>query len=870
MRTITNMKQAIDFVKENSDIVKIISQETDLRKSTGDLYKGLCCFHDEKTPSLTVTPSKGLYHCFGCKESGDAVSFYKKKYNYSTIEAIEQIAEDYKIDIEPFKRELTPEEIYVEELKTANQKIAKALNNDLISGDTPEPLDYLMNERGITMEAIKKFDLGYCSSYSRLVEIAKGIGISREVLEDLMLTSDYNHHWDNVIVYPIYSMHNQVHGFKNRPLDKKDGMKFLGTSQDSVLHQKGQLYGINVAREGIRKNKGQVIVVEGQHDVIMPWIKGVTNVVSSEGTAFNEERLKSLIEIGVREIVIVYDGDNAGKESSARIAKSILESQVSIPLKIADMPNGADPDSLCRSGFTHVLLQKINESVYASQFMVDHIALETGTKLATQKIDFIKKAQVILKMTTGAERLLLTTYIADIIGVLPSSIDDVIREEESRGKPSILFNVDGERIILGGLIRDEMFRLDYLTQIQDSDWYLPKHAHLYELIKDMAEHNIPISTDTIKAKANNENLNLMFSGGQYIDEMVATIGEYRQLVEDFLDKAMRRKIVKEAQDLASRASNPKNRIVMTIEEHNDKVQAVVTSGSTDTSLSPTSGAKQYMDSLLNKMRNPNKIGGIELGHKFKSTTKIINGLENSKLIIISANQSVGKTTLLANILNEISVSQKQKWAHFTLEMPSEENVEKIIQLRAGVRGMDARVGNVTDDEFAKLKQATLDYHESGLIVIDDCYTLEAIVNKTRQLIRKENIVGISIDYLQLMSIEKQTRLQQYQIEGEISGSLKRDVAKGLGIPVIALSQMSRRAVDREVQKAEDGQGAYKIAQDSDIYMILQEKSQQQIDEYGIEQGNMLLNIDKNRGGTADVLIDLFFDRATQNMYEVQN
>lgn len=419
------------------------------------------------------------------------------------------------------------------------------------------------------------------------------------------------------------------------------------------------------------------------------------------------------------------------------------------------------------------------------------------------------------------------------------------------------------------MLRDEDFRADLLLEMKVDDWYVPKHGMLFGMIKEMEESGVPISIETVKATMNNKEYNQVFAEGAYIDEIFATVGDYRTIKDDLIDKAMRRKLIKQADELKRNAGNLKNRVVLVIEEHYDAVQKITDASDNDSAVDGQSGAIAFMNTLHERMKNPGKITGIDIGDGWSNVTRIINGIQKKKLITIAANQSVGKTTLLANWLNNIAITQRLPWAHFTLEMPNEEMVQKIIGIRAGVNTQKIERGNLTDEEYRRVQQAAIDYHEGGLILIDDVVTLEGIMNMTRKLIRTHGIVGISIDYIQLMMLERRHNLKKFEEEGQISGALKNDVAKALDIPVIILSQMSRRALDREIQKAEDGQGAYKIAQDSDIYMILQEKSKSEIEEYGLEHGNMRLNIDKNRGGQGDVLLDLHFMKDVQRMMEVE-
>lgn len=875
MAIIADLRSAADYIKQHVDIIAVVETGMDLAKAGSDLYKGLCCFHEEKSPSMTVTPSKGLYHCFGCKESGDAITFYRKRHNLSTAEAIHKLAEDFNVDVTQFERELTPEEKHKQALYGINAAISREFSSQLsplTSGPSNRGYEYLVG-RGIGPEVMETYGLGYCPDVSYLLGTLAKLGVSDADARELLLDTDHAAMWTDAIVYPLHDYMGRVVGFKNRPywngqtVDQQGRKlaKFLGTSSKSPLHDDGHIYGLQIARRNL--DRGRLILVEGQHDVLSGYGSDIKNVAGTDGTALNEEKLATLESIGVRELVVVYDGDSAGQEASLKIAKATAEWNTSITIKIASMPDGQDPDELLRANGKITFLRVVYESVYASQYLIDQLAASMPLVNVTQRIDFIKQVQPIISKAPRYEQVFLISYAAERVKVDDSVIEDMIRSEAARGARSVLYNIEGEKIVLGGMLRDEDFRTDVVLEMGKDDWYLPKHSTMYDMVATMHNDSVPISIETVKATMNNKGYNQVFAEGSYIDDLFATVGDHRTIKDDLIDKAMRRKLEKQADTLRRVVGDLRSRVVLAVEEHYDSVQKIVDAGNTQVISDAKTGAKTFMTTLLDRMQNPNQIVGIELD-RFKSMTSLINGIQKKKLITIAANQSVGKTTLVANMLEDICVTQRIPWAHFTLEMPNEEMTTKIVGIRSGVNPQNIERGNLTDHEYRMVQQATIDYHEGGLILIDDITTMEGIMNQTRKLIRSHGIQGISIDYIQLMSIERRGNFKKYEEEGQISGALKNDVAKGLNIPVVILSQMSRRALDRDVQKAEDGQGAYKIAQDSDIYMILQEKSESEIEEWGIEKGNMILNLDKNRGGRGDMLLDLLFQRDIQRMMEV--
>lgn len=851
---IRDVRGLADHIKSQVDLVRVMGKVLDLQRAGNDLYKALCCFHEEKTPSLTVTPSKGLYHCFGCKASGDVINFMKDYYHMDTLEAMKALAEEYDIDISKWEREPTPEEKEQERLMWVNSCVAKICRENV-----PSVAREFFERRGLQDEVLEEFQVGYSSHVSGLVA-------QFDPQDVATLELDKESMWDNAIVYPLFDPYGRIIGFKNRPLDRDRGPKFVATSSKSPLHRDDHVYGLHIARKHL--DRGRVIVVEGQHDVLMAHQHGVKNVVGSDGTALNKEKLALLESFGVREVVVLFDGDDAGRQASYKLARDVAALETTIAIKIATLPEGHDPDTYLQEQGKVAFLKVVSEAVYASQYHIDRIAEQSSLSSVTGKLDFVKRVQPVVLKAPEFERAFLIAYVAEKIGVDKAVIEDMIREEEARRAKSLLYNIEGERIVLGAILRDEDYRVQALADFREDDWHLPKHRTLFGLIRDMADKNIPISIDTIKTEINNRGFKHIFDNGVYIDDLYATVGNHQVIGEDLLDKAARRRLIKEAEELQRSARDLQKRLVLVVEEHLDGVQKSVDATMGDSVVDGSQGAREFMDTLLERMANPGAIVGLDLGPRWRNVTSLLNGICPKKLITIAANQSVGKTTLLLNWLAEIAVRQGKPWLHFTLEMPEEEVVQKVIGILAEVDATKIATGNLSDEEFEKVKQAALAYHEGGLLINDKVSTLEGVMSLVRKYKRSHDIAGVSIDYVQLMSIERRHNKQRYEELGDISGGLKRDLANAMGLPVIILSQLNRGAKDKAVATAEDGAGAYKIAQDSDVYLILRERSEEQIERYGIERGNMDLFLDKNRGGKGDVLLDVFFDRNIQVLMEV--
>ena len=863
-KRLIDLKQVIEYLKSKIDIQDVIGEVTEVEKAGGDLYKALCCFHTEKTPSLTMTPSKGLYYCFGCKATGDIITFYKQTQNLSTVEAIYQLAEDYGIDITPYERDLTEDEKRIMELQKVCKQAQVAMTARLLEADSAG--HQRMIDRDINEETMKEFGIGYVLKETEVLKLMT------DQHADLLEFTKPNMYVD-AIVYPLHDAYGQIVGFKTKPywggrLVDNQGRKlakFLGTSSKFPLFTHEHLYGFHIARKHIKN--GKLILVEGQHDVLSLHQAGIKNVAGTDGTVFNEHKINLLKEFGIREVVIAYDGDKAGIESSIKIAEEIISKDIGIVVKIAKLVDDLDTDDMIRQGKRIEFMEAIENATYGSQYLVDTIYEEINPKSMTDKLDYMKQLQTIIAKVPKYEQEFLIPYIAEKLGVQASVIEDMVRHEEAKNVNSLLYNIDAEMIVLGEMIRNQDFRLEALTELRKKDFYLNKNGIVFELIQTLEEEGLSVDIETLMMIMNNKGYRQALQEGNYFEDIMLSFGESKPMKEDIIDKSMRRALMEQAEKLKLSAQDLKQRTVLVVEDNLEAINKI-TSINTENILTSKKGAENFMDMLHERMGKPNEITGFTLNERFPNLTGLMNGIQSKKLITISANQSVGKTTLLCNWLDEIAITQKQPWVHFTLEMTSEEIVQKIIGIRAGVNTQQLERGNITNEEYERVKKATMEYHEGGLILIDDQTTMEGIMNTCRKLVRTHKIKGVSIDYIQLMSVERNRNRQRYEELGDISGALKNDLAKKMDLPVVILSQLGRSAIEANVAKAEHGAGSYKIAQDSDIYITLKEKSIEEVEREGLENGNLILNLDKNRGGRADVLMDIYFQRDIQRMVEI--
>jgi len=386
----------IDRILDAAQIVDIVSGFVTLRKR-GVNYVGLCPFHDDKTPSFYVSPSKGLCKCFSCGKGGNAVHFIMEHEQMSYPEALKYLAKKYGIEIK--ERELSSEE----KLMQSERESLFIVNNfarDYFQNILKNHVDgrsigmaYFRN-RGFRDDIIEKFQLGYCTeSHDAMAQEAIKKGFKKEYLVKTGLCYETDDHrlrdrfWGRVI-FPVHTLSGKVVAFGGRVLSsatKGVKVKYVNSPESEIYHKSNELYGIYFAKQAIVK-QDRCFLVEGYTDVISMHQSGVENVVASSGTALTPGQIK-LIHRFTNNITVLYDGDVAGIKASLRGIDMLLEEGMNI--KVCLLPDGEDPDSFARKHNATEFQKFIQDNE------TDFIRFKTNLLLEDAGKDPIKRAELI-------------------------------------------------------------------------------------------------------------------------------------------------------------------------------------------------------------------------------------------------------------------------------------------------------------------------------------------------------------------------------------------------------------------------------------------------------------------------------------------
>ena len=386
----------IDRILDAAQIVDVVSEFVTLRKR-GVNYIGLCPFHNEKTPSFSVSPSKGLCKCFSCGKGGNVVHFIMEHEQLSYYEALKWLARKYNIEIK--ERELTDEEKQAHSLRESlfvvNQFASEYFQNILYNDMEGQRIGMTyFRSRGFRDDIIKKFQLGYCPD--KRDAFAKE-AIQKGFKEDFLIKTGLcykkddgslrDRFWGRVI-FPVHTLSGKVVAFGGRVLSaqtKNVQMKYVNSPESEIYHKSKELYGIYFAKQAIVR-QDRCFLVEGYTDVISMHQSGIENVVASSGTALTSDQIR-LIHRFTNNITVLYDGDGAGIKASIRGIDMLLEEGMNI--KVCLLPDGDDPDSFARKH------NATDYQAYINEHEVDFIRFKTNLLMEEAGKDPIKRASLI-------------------------------------------------------------------------------------------------------------------------------------------------------------------------------------------------------------------------------------------------------------------------------------------------------------------------------------------------------------------------------------------------------------------------------------------------------------------------------------------
>ena len=425
-------RETIDEIQSLNSIVDVISECGVSLRQAGRNYQALCPFHEEKTPSFSVSPEKQIFYCFGCQTGGNVISFLQKHEGKTFMEAVEWLAERANILLPTRDAKSTARQKLINDLSELNRFAVKYYHELLRTGQHSQQAREYLKNRGLLSQTTHLFQLGYAKSQRRdLVKAATHEGWKVQQLVDAGLIKNedkgpQDRFW-NRILFPIYNAQGVPVGFGGRSLSDEHQPKYLN-SPTTVLYDKSRvLFNLDKARQSISK-KQSAILVEGYMDVLMLYQHGIENVIAASGTSLSEEHA-ALLKRYTPEVVIVFDGDASGLQAAQRGLHRLIAEEIRV--RIALMPKGDDPDSYVKQNGADAFNELIDKAINLIEFQIQSAIQQTNIRRPDVKTQVVKDVSAILvNIKNRVER---TEYVKYAVKELDVDEDLLWRELRDLG-----------------------------------------------------------------------------------------------------------------------------------------------------------------------------------------------------------------------------------------------------------------------------------------------------------------------------------------------------------------------------------------------------------------------------------------------------
>lgn len=417
-------------IREKFNIVDYIGKYVSLKRS-GRNYVGLCPFHKEKTPSFTVNEEKQIFHCFGCGVGGDLIEFLSKYLNINTFEVVRLLEKESGAKLIIGDRDYEKKEREIKKILEINKKALSFYIHNLFKTDEGSKCLLYLNSRGLKIETIKKFFLGYASiEWDKLFRYLEKVGYSKNDIEKtgLVVHSSglYRDFFRNKLIFPIINRYNEVIGFGGRVLDNSLP-KYVNTPENTVFIKRRNLFGINYALKNIQDKKS-VFIVEGYMDCLMMHQAGFDNTVATLGTALTDEHIKFLKGY-VENFFLVFDGDEAGRKAALRACEIFMN--IGITPRIVLLPEGEDPDSLIKDNKVHILLESIKNSQKGIDFLIEFYKMKYSLFTTDGIRGFLSDIEKHLQnITNPLEIELVYREVAKAINMTPEELINILNHNK--------------------------------------------------------------------------------------------------------------------------------------------------------------------------------------------------------------------------------------------------------------------------------------------------------------------------------------------------------------------------------------------------------------------------------------------------------
>lgn len=804
-----------DEISEKLPISEIAERLCGLElHQSGSQFKANCPFHEEDTPSFFLDDAKGLYHCFGCDAGGDWIDLVRHTRHVEFYESLYVLATEAEIGIEKYERPLTAEEKRREQLRNQVEQWIATLPADTSRVDVAPSLG--MCPRVVSHRP--EF-LGKMPSY-----LFRGV------------------------LFPMRAPSGKLVGWKCRGKEKQ---MFATSSTDFLLNER-TLYGIDVARQHIRE-RGEVIIVEGEYDCLQMHNHGFHNTVAIGGTAFNDEQMKVLQELRIPKVIFALDGDEGGYKANRRISERWWAGDPRV--FIASLPEDQDPEDIIKAaefsakGAFLELAGILDNAKWALEYALFDEWVERGDGIS-EKIEYLEWIQGQFGGSlTAVQEMVVSQHVAGWLGLPEAQVLDFGRANKSK-----LQATDSEQIVMGRCLRNREYYRTVRKKLDVSDFYMVRHQRLWKVLEEMLVEDMDFEVVAIKQRAAS-----MGVDQEYVDQLLQTsegnIGYHEEKVHDL---SLRRSAKEQADRFRDRISDTSLNAKDTIGH--------LTLGVTRKTLSSQrirpiqEQVDAAVETLHERMKNPDVVHGFDMGSQFPLLTKRLQGLQKKRLVLVAATSGVGKTTISLQWAINLSVYQSVPTDFISLEMDEQEMIFKAASHLTGINAEKITGGALEEWEAVLVEQAMARIRKSPLrIYAPDDITPSEFVLYARESVMEHRTEVFMLDYAQLVSPDpSSTHLKTHEQLKEFGRTAKMQVARAMDTTVVCPAQLTRASAEKERPTKEDMGDCYDLSRTADVVIILKNY-----------EGSNTIDcwLDKSRQTSGGHLIPMEFEGEYQTFYE---
>ena len=495
-------QEDIEAVRDRIDLAKVVSGYLTLKKAGHDSLVGICPFHPEKTPSFSVSPSKGVYYCFGCGEGGDAIAFLRKIENLSFPEAVERLAPDagvtlrYEAESQGERRAASRRDA----LHRANAEAAKLYHRTLMESDDAKEARAYLNTRGIDREVAERFGVGYAPAGSNFLLRALAKSVSPELLlEGGLAVRDaaggVRDRFRDRVTFPINDLSGRAIGFGARLIKDVEGQpKYLNTRETPVYDKGNVLYNLDRAKPGLART-GDAYVVEGYTDVIALHQAGVETAVATCGTALGDAHFRLLARFA-RRAILSFDSDEAGARAAERAYA--IHQAYPLEVRVLVLPDGLDPADFVRAKGAEAFVQVAARALPLIQFMLDRTLAQADLTSVDGRTRAVGQAAPYLEgVQDPVAREQYVHFVADRVGVSEGAVEAKLSGARVRRSapeaPAAELDPAARRLTPQHRVEWEMLKLiarskdiydEFAKQLSEEHFDRAQHRKLFEMLRD--------------------------------------------------------------------------------------------------------------------------------------------------------------------------------------------------------------------------------------------------------------------------------------------------------------------------------------------------------------------------------------------------